>query len=150
MVKKMKKVLDTYIDIDATPQQVWKELINFSSWKDWNPFIPSVEGKLEIGKRMIIQVAPPEMKPMTFKPKVFEVEQNKKIVWGGSFLWIVYRGDHAFCLEPLNNLKTRFRQIEQFKGPIVLLMGSMIKKTEVGYHQMNQAFKNHVEKVCNL
>jgi hypothetical protein len=98
---------------------------------------------------MTIKVTPPETKTMIFKPKVFEVKQNVKLVWGGSFLWIVYRGDHAFCLEPLSDSKTRFRQIEQFKGPIVLLMGSMIKKTEVGYHQMNQAFKEHVEKVCH-
>jgi hypothetical protein len=31
-------------------------------------------------------------------------------------------------------------------GPMVLFMGGMIKKTEIGYHQMNIALKEHVER----
>jgi hypothetical protein len=30
-------------------------------------------------------------------------------------------------------------------GPMVLLMGGMIRATEQGYHQMNQALKQRVE-----
>lgn len=82
---------------------------------------------------------------MIFKPEVYIVKPCEEILWGGSFLWIVYRGDHAFLLEPLPGGRTRFRQIERFRGPMVLLMGSMIEKTEIGYHQMNLAFKQHVE-----
>ena len=59
----------------------------------------------------------------------------------------VYRGAHLFLLEPFNENRTRFRQIERFHGPMVLFMGSMIKKTEKGYHQMNIALKNRVEEV---
>jgi hypothetical protein len=42
------------------------------------------------------------------------------------------RGDHAFLLEPTPEGKTRFRQVERFMGPMVLFMGNMIKKTEIG------------------
>ncbi len=41
----------------------------------------------------------------------------------------------------------RFRQIERFNGPMVLLMDSMIKKTEKGYHQMNNLLKKRVEEL---
>lgn len=60
-------------------------------------------------------------------------------------LWIVYRGEHIFQLEPINENRTRFRQIERFHGPMVLLMGSMIKPTEKGYQQMNSSLKKRVE-----
>ncbi len=143
--RRMYRVLDTWTDIDARPQRVWEMLVDFKSWEQWNPFIPVVEGDLRVGERMRIKVVPPGLKPMVFKPKVYEVKPQEKILWGGSFLWIVYRGDHAFLLEPLPGEKTRFRQIERFRGPMVLLMGNMIKKTEIGYHQMNLAFKRHVE-----
>ena len=83
---------------------------------------------------------------MIFKPEVYEVIPFKKILWGGSFLRIIYRGDHAFLLEPTPEGKTRFRQVERFMGPMVLFMGNMIKKTEIGYHQMNRALKYQVEK----
>lgn len=144
--RRMYHVLDTWIDIEAQPQKVWEMLVDFKSWELWNSFIPIVEGNLRIGEHMRIKVVPPGLKPMIFKPEVYVVKLYEEIIWGGSFLWKVYRGEHAFMLEPLPEGKTRFRQIERFRGPMVLLMGNMIKKTEIGYHQMNLAFKRHVEK----
>ncbi len=144
--KKMYREINAWIDIDATPEEAWEVLVDFKSWESWNSFIPLVEGDLKVGERMRIKVVPPDSKPMKFKPEVYEVIPYEKILWGGSFLKIIYRGDHAFLLEPLQNGKTRFRQIERFRGPIVLFMGNMIKKTEIGYHQMNLAFKEEVEK----
>lgn len=142
----MYRMIDAWIEIDAKPEEIWEALLDFKSWESWNPFIPLVEGNLKIGEYMRIQVTPPGMKPMIFKPKVYEVTPYNKILWGGSFLKILYRGDHAFLLEPISVNKTRFRQIERFMGPMVLLMSSMIKKTEIGYHQMNLSLKEWIEK----
>jgi hypothetical protein len=52
-------------------------------------------------------------------------------------------------LERLNENRTRFRQIERFHGPMVWFMGSMIKKTETGYHQMNVSLKKRVDELYN-
>ncbi len=144
-LKAMKRIIDEWIDIDAKPEEIWDVLLDFESWKLWNPFIPMVEGNLKVGESLRIKVTPPDMKPMIFKPEVFEVKPNEKILWGGSFLKILYHGDHAFILEPLKDGKTRFSQIERFIGPIVLFMSGMIKKTELGYQQMNIALKKEVE-----
>jgi hypothetical protein len=144
--KQMQRTIDAYIDIDAPPEKVWEVLVDFNSWGSWNTFIPLVEGNLIVGERMRIRVVSPGLKPMVFKPEVYEVIPHKKILWGGSFLKIIYRGDHAFLLEPGPDGKTRFRQIERFMGPMVLFMGGMIEKTEIGYHQMNHALKERVEK----
>lgn len=138
----LSRTLDTWIDIEASPDHIWEVLVDFPKWSIWNTFIPLVEGKLEKGQTLKIQVCPPGLKPMTFEPKIFSLIQNKELVWGGSFLGIIYRGEHLFLLEPLREKLTRFRQIERFNGPMVLLMGSMIKQTEKGYHLMNNALKN--------
>ena len=139
------RTIDTWIDIEASPDRIWEVLVDISKWSIWNSFIPLVEGKLQKGQILKIQVSPPGLKTMTFRPKIFSLIQNKEIVWGGSFLWIAYRGAHLFLLEPLHANRTRFRQIERFHGPMVLFMDSMIKKTEKGYHQMNIALKKRVE-----
>jgi len=141
----LSRTIDTWIDIEAPSESIWDVLVDFPKWSTWNSFIPLVEGKLLKGQILKIQVNPPGLKTMTFRPKVFSLIQNKEIVWGGSFLWIVYRGEHLILLEPLNENRTRFRQIERFHGPMVLFMASMIKKTEKGYHQMNIALKKRVE-----
>ena len=142
------RTIDAWIDIEAPPDRIWEVLVDFPKWSIWNSFIPSVEGKLRKGQTLKIQVNSPGLKTMTFRPKVFSLTKNKEIVWGGSFLWIAYRGEHLFLLEPLDENCTRFRQIERFHGPMVLFMGSMIKKTEKGYHQMNIAFKERVERLA--
>jgi len=139
------RVLDTHVDIDAPPERVWEVLVDFPTWKEWNPFVTSVDGTLEEGFHLRITVNPPGIKPMYFKPKVFSVRPSERIVWGGSFLLVLYRGDHAMWLEPLPGGRTRFRQRERFLGPMVLFMSNMIKAAEQGYHQMNQALKHRVE-----
>jgi hypothetical protein len=139
------RVLDTQIDIDAPPQRVWEVLMDFSAWKEWNSFIPSVTGTLEVGAHLRITVVPPGRKPMEFKPEVFSVRPGEEILWGGSFLGVIYRGDHEILLASLPSGGTRFRQIERFRGPMVLFMSRMIEDTEKGYHQMNQALKRRVE-----
>lgn len=141
----MHRTIDSYIDIDAPPEKVWEVLVDFKSWESWNTFIPLAQGNLKVGERMLIKFVSPGLKPVIFKPKVFVVRLYKEIIWGGSFLKIIYRGDHTFILDPIPGGKTRFRQIERFIGPIVLFMNSMIKKTELGYNQMNLALKKEVE-----
>ena len=139
------KDLETWIDIEAPPERVWAVLIDFPAWQRWNAFIPSVEGVLSEGKTVRIKVVPPGLKPMLFQPEIYTVRPLREIRWGGSFLWFVYRGDHSFLLEPMPGGNTRFRQIERFRGPLVLLMGGMMKSTEAGYHQMNLALKREAE-----
>lgn len=143
--KIMYRTINTWIDIEAPPEDVWKVLVDFDEWKSWNPFIPFIEGDLQMGEKIRIRVTPPGLRPMTFRPEVYLVIPYKKIVWGGTFLWIVYRGDHSFLMESIPGGKTRFRQIERFMGAMVLFMGGMIKKTELGYHQMNLALKKKIE-----
>ena len=128
----MFRVIDTFIDINAPPQLVWEVLLDFPAWREWNPFIPSITGKLEVGSHLRIIVSPPGLKSMEFKPKVFLVRPGEEIIWGGSFLLFVYRGDHTILLESLPSGGTRFRQRERFRGPMVLFMGKMFKPTEQG------------------
>ena len=139
------RILESWIDINAPVADVWDALNDFESWGKWNSFIPMVEGKLEVGNTMKIKVVSPGMKEMTFEPTVYEIEEYKKISWGGGFLLFVYRGIHEFILEQIDDSTTRFRQIEKFQGPIVLLMKKMIQKTAVGYLNMNEEFKHSVE-----
>jgi len=141
----LSRVLDTSIDIDAPPQRVWDVLLDLRAWQEWNPFIPFITGTPDVGSRLRLKVVLPGRKPMEFKPEVFVVRAPEEIVWGGNFLQVVYRGDHAILLEPLPSGGTRFRQRERFRGPMVLFMTNMIKDTEGGYHRMNRALKQRVE-----
>ena len=139
------RILDSWIEIRAPLSDVWEALVDIGSWGQWNSFIPVVEGELAVGKTLTISVVSPGMKAMTFKPEVFAIEKHQRISWGGGFLGFVYKGVHEFILEEVDSSTTRFRQIETFQGPIVLLMKAMIQKTALGYLDMNEAFKGYLE-----
>jgi hypothetical protein len=139
------RILESWIDINVPVSDVWDALVDVESWEKWNSFIPMVEGKLAVGNTMNIKVVSPGMKAMIFKPTVYEIEEYQKISWGGGFLLFVYKGIHEFILEDLDDNTTRFRQIEKFQGPIVLLMKTMIQKTALGYLNMNEEFKRYLE-----
>lgn len=140
------RILESWININVPVSEVWDALVDVDSWGKWNSFIPVVEGRLEVGNVLKIEVVSPGMKAMTFEPVVYEIEANKKISWGGGFLMFVYQGIHEFILEEIDDSTTRFTQIEKFQGPIVLLMNKMIQKTAVGYLNMNEEFKDYLEK----
>jgi hypothetical protein len=139
------RILESWIDINAPVSEVWDALTSFESWKKWNSFIPMAEGNFEVGNTMKIKVVSPGMKAMSFEPKLYDIEKYKRISWGGGFLLFVYKGIHEFILDEIDDHTTRFRQIEKFQGPIVLLMKKMIQKTAIGYLNMNEELKNYLE-----
>lgn len=140
------RVLESWVEIHATIDEAWDALVDFASWTQWNSFIPVVTGELAVGNEMTIRVKPPGLKEMVFKPTVYEMDIGSKLVWGGVARRIGYRGIHEFVLEYIEEDKTRFIQREKFEGPIVLLMSRMIHKTALGYVNMNEEFKEYIEK----
>jgi hypothetical protein len=139
------RILESWIVINAPVTDVWNALVDTGSWGKWNSFIPVVEGKLAAGNTMTIKVLSPGLKEMTFKPMVYEITEHQKISWGGGFLGFVYKGIHEFIFEEIDANTTRFRQIEKFQGPIILLMKEMIQKTAVGYLNMNEELRDYLE-----
>lgn len=78
----MKKTIETSIIVHASPEKVWKELINFDSYPNWNPFITSLSGELKIGNQLKATI-----QGMKFAPEVFTVsEKNIFLGKGNSFL----------------------------------------------------------------
>ena len=55
------------VELDATPAQVWEVLTDARAHADWNPFITTMYGALEVGRRIEVRIAPPGGKTMTNK-----------------------------------------------------------------------------------
>ena len=58
------KTISATIDLDATPEQVWTVLTDTTEYSNWNPFITSFEGPLEVGGKLKVRIEPPEARPM--------------------------------------------------------------------------------------
>lgn len=138
--------INTNINISASPETVWKVLMDFDNYPQWNPFMISIEGEKVIGKKLTVKIKPPNGKEMTFKPEILIFESNKKLKWlGKAGLKGIFDGEHSFHLENQNDGSTKFIHGEKFSGILVGLMGKTLAKTELGFKQMNEALKKECE-----
>ncbi len=129
------------IEIDAPPEAVWSELVDFGAYPDWNPFITEARGHAVEGTQLTAKIG-----GSSFKPVVTVAEDGASLEWLGSLLVPgVFDGRHRFQLTTVG-LRTTVVQSEQFTGALAPMIWSMIdKKTEAGFDSMNIALKERVE-----
>jgi hypothetical protein len=138
--------LRTEIEISAPPSAVWQVIADTARYHEWNPFITSLEGKLEVGEVLSVVVSPPDGSDMRFRPQVLKVEAEVELRWrgvlGSPFL---FSGEHFFVLRELPSGNTRFQHGEDFRGVLERFLGAQLKRTAHGFVLMNQALKRRVE-----
>lgn len=66
----MAATITTTIDINVSPQAVWRVLTDFAAYPDWNPFMDRIEGTPKVGAKLVVHMTPPGGRGMTFKPDV--------------------------------------------------------------------------------
>lgn len=148
----MAKEIKTQIVINASPNQVWKELIDVKNYPNWNPFIKSIDGEFHVGKKIVARIEPPEAKGMTFKPTILICDENKEIRWlGHLFVKGLFDGEHCFQLIDNHDGTITFIQSEKFYGILVPLFRKMLDENTVnGFNAMNEKLKEIVESKANL
>lgn len=138
--------IEKVTEIDAPPPDVWRVLMDFDAYGDWNPFIRSISGRPESGETLTVRMEPPGGKGMTIKPKVLAVQPEHELRWKGRLLIPgLFDGEHIFRLEPVGDGRTRFVHREEFGGVLVWFVKGVLRKTAEGFEQMNAALKQRVE-----
>ena len=139
------KQLRTEIILNASTEQVWKGLTDFESYKNWNPFIVSLEGELKKGGKLKATMLNKGKKNI-FKPMITKLEENREFEWLGSGLLGMFKGRHYFQLEDLGNGQTKLIHGESFSGllsgPIMKMIG---EDTLKNFQAMNKGLKEVVE-----
>lgn len=141
------KELCAEVEIEATPDRVWRLLTDFPKFPEWNPFIRWARGPVEPGGRLEIHIQPSGASGMTFRPTLLKVEPQRELRWlGRLFLPGLFDGEHSFTIEALGDHRVRFVQREVFRGILVpLLSRSLDRDTLRGFGEMNAALKSRAE-----
>lgn len=139
--------LETKITINASPEKVWEILLNHKAYPEWNPFIKEISGTAQPGKKLLVNIQPPESKAMEFKPLVLVNEREKEFRWIGKLVIKgIFDGEHYFLLEETGPNETHFTQGENFTGILSGLMMKLIgENTLKGFESMNVALKKKAE-----
>jgi hypothetical protein len=138
------KNIETSIEILASADTIWNELISFSTYHSWNPFIIKAEGEAKVGARLNLKMLNGKNE-MLIKPTVQISEAGKEFQWLGKGLGGMFKGQHYFKLEERNG-STLLTHGENFSGLLSGLVLGMIKETTIAsFNAMNEALKEKVE-----
>lgn len=141
------KQIQTSIDIDAPPEQVWDVLVDVDRWHEWNPFADALTGELRVGNKVAVHMRNgPGGRAMTIRPEITVVEPDRELRWVGGLLHPkVMRGEHHFLLEPHGVGGCHLEHGETFTGALVALLGPVLVRGAAGYQDLNDALKARVE-----
>jgi len=144
------KELRTEIEINTSPERVWKILTDFEKYDQWNPFIHKIIGQPKEGAKIEIHIETPGGKNRKYGPTLTKVDEGRELRWlGKSSLPGFLNGEHIFVIEQLEPQRVRFVQREVFDGLLTSLFGkSLDTDVRQGLEEMNRALKERAERTA--
>lgn len=136
------------IDIDAPVDEVWKAVINFEQYKEWNSQLSYLGGKVDPQSKLHLRLAAEGASPYEFKPDISHWVEQKRFAWiARTGLPRIFDGEHFFELEALGPHQTRLTNREEYRGILSLIFQQlpMMKTAPAGFQKMNAELKEYVE-----
>jgi hypothetical protein len=139
------QTLHASIDIDAPAEQVWRVVTDFARYPEWNPFIVRASGEQRVGGTLELTITAPDVRAVTFRPHVLDLEPGRLIRWKGK-LWIpgLFDGRHSLTVEPLDGGRSRFTTHEDVSGILVPVLGKVMRASQQGFELMAEALSRRV------
>ncbi len=107
-------------EIQAPPERIWTILTRADRMVEWNSTLTSIEGDIEPGGTVRMQV--PEAPGRTFTVKVTRFVPNEEMVWREGNP-VFFLGVRTYSLTPKpDRAATGFRMTEEFTGVLLPLI----------------------------
>jgi hypothetical protein len=132
--------------IHAAPEEVWGILTDLDKHSEWNPLIYRAKGNIVLGGRVRLS-AKSGSNDMNYDCLVVKVEVNREFEWKWHIvLPFLFRGEHTFTIEPVDEKSIRFINVEIFKGVLVPLFTKVLATdSKDSMVAMDKALKYRVE-----
>ena len=102
--------------IKAPAERVWEVLTNLEGYASWNPLLYRGQGKVELGATVEV-AAKTASKDMKFTCKVVKFDPCRELAWTFHVIHpVLFRGEHIFTLEPIDEQTVRLIDRERFEG----------------------------------
>ena len=137
------------ISIAAPPERVMAVIADFPAYPDWNPFMDSIEGTAEVGRRLVVHLAGRGGRGTTFRPTVLVATPPEELRWIGRLgVGGLFDGVHSFVLTENPDGSTRLTHGERFSGLLVALFKGAAGNSHAGFTAFNEALRRRVEAVA--
>lgn len=138
----------TEIDIAAPAAKVWSTLMDFDSWKNWNPTVSEATGAASLGSKLKVTMCGKGGKSaQSYAPTITSFEKPKLFRWRATMIaGFLFTNDKVFELQETNS-GTKLIHKELFDGVLVpMFWGKFEKFVPPMLVSMNEALKKNVEK----
>jgi len=139
--------IETHIDIDAQPAQVWQVLTDFASYgrEGWNAYILSIDVDPRPRGHVRAVTKSPLLDQRDLKAQIIsatfpELSWEAKLPVPG-----ILHAKHYFRIEQLSPTTSRFIQGETVSGILTATVFHLVEKSEPGFLIMNAAIKQRAE-----
>lgn len=132
------------IELDFSADTVWQTITNTALFPEWNPFLRHVKGEIREGAPLEIRVHLVGGREMATRVVVHRIVDGQLLQWKSGIPGL-FAAEHSFQLEPLGKNRTRFTQIERFRGLFIPLFWSKLEQpSQASFDRMNQALKDRL------
>jgi demethylmenaquinone methyltransferase/2-methoxy-6-polyprenyl-1,4-benzoquinol methylase len=142
------RTISAQIEVDAPPERVWAVLADFAGYRDWNPFMFSVEGTAEAGTHLRIAMQRRGGMVLRFRARVLTADRPRELTWVGEgptgYSPGLVRGERRVTIEPLGDARSRLRMQTTFSGLLSPAMGWLDRYVEA-FEEMEAALKARAE-----
>lgn len=139
----------TEIEIDATPEEVWRVLTDWTKLKDWSSsFIGISTDRLVKGEIFTSFFKMPITgKAVGFEHVCTDYEEGRKFGWSGNIIGHA-QDHHIYSVEPTESGTTIFRQEDGLHGPHSTFLNFLVEHQMMAmYNKFNQELKERVEAI---
>ena len=142
------KELTTEIQINSSPEILWKVITDFKNYYQWNPILQKIKGEPLIGNKLEIHLSTIGGKNRVYHPKVIKITPNHELRWKGTLLFSqLFSGERIFLIEKLSENKVNFVNKEIFSGIGVRFTSQKMEDDIVAsFKKMNEALKKTIER----
>jgi len=138
--------ISTQREIAAAPDAVYAALVDFESYRAWNPFIVEASGRAEAGQTLSLRMALPGEEPRRVEPVLLRADAPRELRWRGKVVVPgLFDAEHVFLLRETPDGHTRLEHSEQISGLLLPFLKGMKPRILAAFESMNAALATRVE-----
>jgi hypothetical protein len=144
----MQRAVEHRTGVQAPAEIVWEVISDFTTWSDWNPIHPRIEGELRIGTPLTVDVVLDEGQASTIQPVVQDWVPYEQLHWRTKRLRGFVTAIRYLEIENMGPANATFSNGELFMGPLVRWVSrDERRRLRAAYTRMGEAVRERAEAI---
>jgi hypothetical protein len=125
--------------IQASPDEVWRRLVDVGSWRDWDSGVDRVEGRVALGEKVTLYATMIRTRP--FGVTVTEIRPGEAMRWRGGLPFGLAVIERTYALDGQDDGSTVLTVREDHTGPLAGLLARSTPDLNPSFRQFCAGLK---------